>query len=282
MRELAEVAVEGDDLGLRASASFLSASLRRRAASAPICFASAEVPAAFSPWRRLRVGRLRSSAASASSWRVAAATRTASHSSRSGLDDGGADEALDVGARGVFGAEFVAFAGIERAGEQGAEDGRLDGAPIGGGGIGEHGELRGGEREGGGVFKQPAIEAGDFLEQQARRSGCRWPFPSTARRRAPGSRAGVSLTRSSRVLKPSSGSRPTSSANMVKRQRWRNPAMTCGSWPSASRDLASTARRPAMSRVTSAACLEGSSEWGSSPDACGGGRGFPGGGDPAG
>jgi hypothetical protein len=30
---------------------------------------------------------------------------------------------------------------------------------------------------------------------------------------------------------------------MVKRQRWRNPAMTCGSWPSASRDLASLARR---------------------------------------
>ena len=30
-------------------------------------------------------------------------------------DDGGADEALDVGARGEFGAEFVAFAGIEGA-----------------------------------------------------------------------------------------------------------------------------------------------------------------------
>ena len=81
-------------------------------------------------------------------------------------DDGGADEALDVGARGEFRAELVALAGIEGADEQGAEDGGLDAAPIGGGGIGEHVELRGGEREGGGVFKQPAVEAGDFLEQQ--------------------------------------------------------------------------------------------------------------------
>ena len=30
----------------------------------------------------------------------------------------------------------------------------------------EHGELGGGEREGGGVFKQAAIEVGDFLEEQ--------------------------------------------------------------------------------------------------------------------
>jgi hypothetical protein len=61
----------------------------------------------------------------------------------------------------------VALAGIERTGQQRAEDGRFDSAPIGGGGIREHGELRGGKRERGGVFKQPAVEAGDFLEQQS-------------------------------------------------------------------------------------------------------------------
>ena len=44
----------------------------------------------------------------------------------------------------------MAFPRIERAGEEGAEDGGLDGGPVGGGGIGEHGELGGGEREGGG------------------------------------------------------------------------------------------------------------------------------------
>ena len=48
-----------------------------------------------------------------------------------GLDEGGQDEALDVGARGVVGAELVALAGAEGAFEQGAEDGGLDLAPVG-------------------------------------------------------------------------------------------------------------------------------------------------------
>ena len=82
------------------------------------------------------------------------------------LDDGGADEALDVGARGVFRAELVALAGIEGAGEEGAEDGWLYLRPIGGGGIGEHFQLRGGEEQGGGVFEKPAVEVGDFLEEE--------------------------------------------------------------------------------------------------------------------
>jgi hypothetical protein len=47
-----------------------------------------------------------------------------------GLDDGGADESLDAGAWGVFGSEYVAFAGIERAGEESAEDGGLDAGPV--------------------------------------------------------------------------------------------------------------------------------------------------------
>ena len=81
-------------------------------------------------------------------------------------DDGGTDEPLDVGAGRVFGTEFVAFPGIERTGEEGAEDGWLDCAPIFSSGIGEHSELRSGEREGAGVFKKPAIKVGDFLEQE--------------------------------------------------------------------------------------------------------------------
>ncbi len=42
------------------------------------------------------------------------------------LDDGGQDQAVDVGARGVVGAEVVAFERVEGAFEQGAEDGGLD------------------------------------------------------------------------------------------------------------------------------------------------------------
>ncbi|MCX6877435.1 MAG: hypothetical protein NTW21_27035 [Verrucomicrobia bacterium] len=79
------------------------------------------------------------------------------------FDNGGADQAFDVGAGRVFRAELVAFAGIEGASGERAEDGRLDGAPILGGGINEYGQLRGGERQGGGGLEQPAVEAGDFL-----------------------------------------------------------------------------------------------------------------------
>ena len=43
----------------------------------------------------------------------------------------GQDEALDVGAGGVVGAELVAVAGVEGAFEEGAEDGGLDLAPVG-------------------------------------------------------------------------------------------------------------------------------------------------------
>jgi hypothetical protein len=48
-------------------------------------------------------------------------------------DDRRADEALDVGAWRIFGPELVALAGIKGTGEEGAEDGWLDGAPIGSG-----------------------------------------------------------------------------------------------------------------------------------------------------
>ncbi len=93
------------------------------------------------------------------------------------LDDGRADEALDVGARRVFRAKFVALPGIQGAGEQGAEDGGFHAGPVGVRSFREHFKLGGGEREGGGVFEEAAIEAGDFLEKQGRVTGASGHFP---------------------------------------------------------------------------------------------------------
>lgn len=53
------------------------------------------------------------------------------------VDKGGHDQAFDVGAWGVVGTEFVAFAGVEGAFQQGAEDGGLDLAPVVFGGVDE-------------------------------------------------------------------------------------------------------------------------------------------------
>ena len=76
-----------------------------------------------------------------------------------GLDDGGQHEALDVGARGVVGAELVALARVEGAFEQGAEDGGFDVAPVGAGGFAQQGDLVAVKRDGGGLGKQAAVEA---------------------------------------------------------------------------------------------------------------------------
>ena len=82
------------------------------------------------------------------------------------LDDGGEDEALDVGARGVVGAELVAFVGREGAFEEGAEDGGLDVAPFEGGGFAEERELGGGDGKGLGGGKEAAVEVEElFLEE---------------------------------------------------------------------------------------------------------------------
>jgi hypothetical protein len=62
-----------------------------------------------------------------------------------GADDGGADEALDIGAGGELGAELMPLACIKGADEEGAEDGGLDAGPVGSGGIGKLGGLGGGE-----------------------------------------------------------------------------------------------------------------------------------------
>jgi hypothetical protein len=81
------------------------------------------------------------------------------------LDDGGHDEALDVGARGVVRAELVALDGIERALQQGAEDGGLDIAPVGARRLDEQLKLVVGEREGGGVLEEAAIEVAHFFAE---------------------------------------------------------------------------------------------------------------------
>ena len=54
-----------------------------------------------------------------------------------GLDDGGDDETLDVGARGVVRAEGGAFGLVEGAFEEGSEDGGFDVGPVGVGGFDE-------------------------------------------------------------------------------------------------------------------------------------------------
>jgi hypothetical protein len=75
------------------------------------------------------------------------------------LDDGGQDEAVDVGARGVMGAEVVAFKRVEGAFEQGAEDGGLDFGPVGAAGFEQEVDLVAVERQNFGIFEQLAVEA---------------------------------------------------------------------------------------------------------------------------
>ncbi|SDD61981.1 hypothetical protein SAMN04488509_104180 [Aquimonas voraii] len=75
-----------------------------------------------------------------------------------GLDDGGQHQALDIGARGVVGAELVALGGVERALQQGAEDGRFDIAPVGARGFDQQLDLGPVERQCGRVLEQLAVE----------------------------------------------------------------------------------------------------------------------------
>lgn len=77
------------------------------------------------------------------------------------LDDGRDDEALDVGPRGVVGAELVALDGIEGALQQRAEDRGLDVAPVGARGFAEELELVFGERERVGFGEEAAVEFED-------------------------------------------------------------------------------------------------------------------------
>ena len=84
------------------------------------------------------------------------------------FDHGRQHEALDIGARGVVGAELVALAGIEGALQQGAEDGRLDVAPVGAGGFDEQADLVAVEGDGGAFGEQAAVEAQHFAAQDGR------------------------------------------------------------------------------------------------------------------
>lgn len=75
------------------------------------------------------------------------------------FDDGGQDEAVDVGARGVVGAEVVAFERVEGAFEQGAEDGGFDFGPVGAAGFEQEVDLVAVEREDFRLLEELAVEA---------------------------------------------------------------------------------------------------------------------------
>ena len=75
------------------------------------------------------------------------------------LDDGGQDEAVDVGARRVVGAEVVAFERVEGAFEQGAEDGGFDFGPVGAAGFEQQVDLVAVERQNLGLLEELAVEA---------------------------------------------------------------------------------------------------------------------------
>ena len=79
-----------------------------------------------------------------------------------GFDDGGDDEAFDVGAGGVVGAEAAAFGLVEGLFEEGAEDGGIDLAPVVGGGLSEFADFLAAERENGAGFEEFAVEAADL------------------------------------------------------------------------------------------------------------------------
>ena len=71
-----------------------------------------------------------------------------------GLDDGGQDQALDIGPRGVVGAELVALQRVQGALQQGAEDGGLHMAPVGPAGVDEQVDLVAVERQGLGLRRR--------------------------------------------------------------------------------------------------------------------------------
>ncbi len=74
------------------------------------------------------------------------------------LDHGGLHQAVDVGARRVVRAQRVALVHVERAFEQGAEDGRLDLGPVGFGGFEQQRDLRAGQWQNLGRFEELAVE----------------------------------------------------------------------------------------------------------------------------
>ena len=84
------------------------------------------------------------------------------------LDDGGQHEALDVGAGRELGAELVALDRVQRALEQGAEDGRLDRLPVVLRRFMQAGDLVGIQVQRGAVGEEAAVEALEGVAQDDR------------------------------------------------------------------------------------------------------------------
>ena len=83
------------------------------------------------------------------------------------LDDGGADDALDVGAGREVRAEVAAFGGVEGALDERAEDGRFDVLPVHRGGGDERFELVGREAGRVAVAEEQAVEAAHLFADLA-------------------------------------------------------------------------------------------------------------------
>ena len=100
------------------------------------------------------------------------------------LDHRRHDQAFDVFAGGVVGAEIVAVAGIEGAFQQRAEDGRFDILPVGLAGLDEQAELRFGQRKGLGFLEQAAVEAQQLLPQDGGEAAVAHRLPEGFRQRS--------------------------------------------------------------------------------------------------
>jgi len=141
------------------------------------------------------------------------------------LLDGRPDQALDVGARVKWGAQGVALFGIQGAFQQGAEDGGLDVGPVAFRRLQEKREGFLVELERLGWENRPPLKR-RILPTTPNSS----PPSFILRQRSstpPGNDAGWGSHSSlSALVNRPSGSRPTSSANMVNRQRMRNWAIS--------------------------------------------------------
>jgi hypothetical protein len=111
------------------------------------------------------------------------------------------------------------------------------------GGFEEEAELGAVDGEHAGVGEEAAVEVEELFAERTTEKPPRFMLGRKSSRRG-GRRPvpGWSLMESSRVGKRSLGRRPTSSANMQKRQRMRKLATRLPGWPCCFEDLASSAR----------------------------------------
>ena len=151
-----------------------------------------------------------------------------SHFLAQGLDDGGQDQALDIGPRGVVGAEAVALQGVQGAFEQGAEDGGLDIAPVGTPSVDQQVDLRLVERQGLGLWKRPPLKRRTGPAQDGGEGAAMVHVAPQVFGEGDELGRVVAHGGQKRSVKPAVLSRPTSSANRVKRQRIRKAAASSG------------------------------------------------------